>query len=114
MARLKLYHLKTLLFTYLVWLFLSLLLTLRICQMTKQPLSHVPFILGMLHILPFLSLGMFLGEPVMMIIAGIVTGLAILFIVTGLLINRVWAKNLVIMGMIIWFLWEMFVAALAA
>jgi hypothetical protein len=82
--------------------------------MTKEPLANVPYILGMLHILPFLSLGMFWDEPAMMIVAVIVTGLAILFIVTGLLINRPWANSLVIMGMTIWFLWEMFVAALAA
>ena len=114
MSKFKLYHLKTLLFTYLVWLFLSFLLTLSMCHITKQPLAHVPFILGMLHILPFLSLGMFWGAPAKTIIAGILAVLPIVFIVTGLLINKTWANSLVITGMTIWFLWEMFVATRAA
>ena len=98
----------------MVWLFLSLLFALGICQMTKQTLVNVPYILGVSHILPFLSLGMFWGEPAKTIIAGILAVLPIVFIVTGLLINKPWANSLVIMGMTIWFLWEMFVATLAA
>ena len=82
--------------------------------MISETLANVPYILGMLHIIPFLSLGLFWNEPAMMIIAGIVTGLAILFIVTGLLVNKPWANFLVFMGVTFWFLWGMFVAALAA
>ena len=96
----KIYHIRTLLLTYLVWTVLNLLIAWRFCQIAKVPLTRMPYYWGLLHIAFFMlfmpggSYGF--GIPIMALI-----GLSVL--ITGLLIKEWWACALIMTGMSLWF-----------
>jgi len=120
MPKIKLYHVRTLLWTYLVWAILNLSVALLACKPmpqhmrpdmdTNYPLERVPIVWVWLHIAPLLSLRISLRPwwPIPLI-----TGIAGFALVAGLLINRWWACFLVIAGMSIWFFWAICVLGLA-
>jgi hypothetical protein len=102
MPKIKFYHVRTLLWTYLVWAVLCLLFTLQVCKLTHSPLTRAPWAWAVLHIAPLWGLTMTMsispwwGIPVAI-------GIAWLAVVSGLLINRWWARFLILIGMSIWF-----------
>ena len=97
----NIYHIRTLLLTYLVWTVLNLLIAWRFCQIAKVPLTRIPYYWGFLHIAFFMlfmpggSYGF--GIPIMALI-----GLSVL--IAGLLIKERWGCYLIIIGMSLWFL----------
>ncbi len=115
MPKIRFYHTKTLLWTYMVWAALSLLIAFRCCepmgqQIFRHPIRNTnywlaPYYWGLLHILPLYGLvrtfwecdlqGFIFFSPT------IVAGFAI---VAGLLIKGRWACFLIIIGMSLWFL----------
>ncbi len=121
MSKIKFYHTRTLLWTYLVWAVLNLLFAFLVCKPMPQlymhpsantdyPLARVPIVWAWLHIAPLLSLTISWSpwwHPV------VATGVAGVAVVSGLLINRWWARFLIIVGMSIWFCEAMLVAGLA-
>ena len=100
----KIYHIKTLLWTYLVWAALSLLIAFQCCYIAKCPLTRMPYYWASLHILPLYGLIRTLWECDMggfiVFVPGLVAGFAV---VAGLLIKGQWARFLIIIGMSIWF-----------
>lgn len=85
----KIYHFKTLLLTYLVWVVLNLLIASQFCRIAKVSLTQKPYYWGLLHLVPFIFYPL-----------GTIAGLSV---VTGLLIKERWACSLVITGMSLWF-----------
>ena len=102
MPKIKFYHIKTLLWTYLVWTVLNLLFAFWGCGIYKHPLTWMPYHWALLHITPLMF---FLPKEIHAV--GMVplacTVLAALVFVAGLLINRRWGRFLIIIGMSIWF-----------
>jgi hypothetical protein len=96
----KIYHIRTLLLTYLAWMPLNLSIAWWFCQIARVPLTQIPYYWGLLHIAFFMlfmpggSYGF--GIPVMALI-----GLSVLIV--GLLIKERWACALIITGMSLWF-----------
>ena len=124
--KIRFYHIRTLLLTYLVWAVLNLLLALLFCQPTGQQIylhsirkahySSAPYYWAMLHIAPLLALIATLWEGdldwfVFFIVPVVVAGFAI---VAGLLIKGHWARFLIIMGMSVWFFLAMCIVAMGA
>jgi hypothetical protein len=99
---LHIYHLKTLFWTYLVWAPLSLLVVLGLSS-TTHPLTHVLHLWGLFHIVPLALLvpPESLAWPPELISCGIG---ALAIVVAGLLVEKNWARGLIIAGMILWFL----------
>ena len=89
MINIKIYHIRTLLLTYLVWTVLNLLVSARFCEIAKVPLTKMPYYWGLLNIVPFIFYPL-----------GVVAGL---FIVGGSLIKEWWDCILIITGMSLWF-----------
>ncbi len=54
--KIKIYHLRTLLLTYLVWTALNLLISSWFCEIAKVPLTWIPYYWGLLHIAPLMLL----------------------------------------------------------
>lgn len=100
----RLYHLRTLLWTYLVWAFLNLWLVSVLCKATNNPLIRMPYYWALLHILPLYGLIRTLCEGDMNgfihFVPGVIGGLSV---VAGLLIRGRWACSLIIVGRSIWF-----------
>ena len=111
----RVYHLRTLLWTYLVWAFLNLLFALHFCQplghhvfghFTRKPhYSRLPYYWVFLNICPLKGLVLMYWESDIDWFAVVPPGMvAVLFVVAGLFIKEWWARFLIIMGMSIWFL----------
>lgn len=104
MPKLRFYHTKTLLWTYLVWVFINLLLALWCCEIAESSIIRMPYYLGLLHILPLYGLigTLWDGDAVGIIffLPGVIAGFAVL---AGLLIRRRWARLMIIIGMSSWF-----------
>ena len=81
----KIYHIRILLLTYLVWTVLNLLIAWWFCQIAKVPLTRMPYYWGLLNIVPVIFYPL-----------GTVAGLSV---VAGLLIKERWACLLIITGM---------------
>jgi hypothetical protein len=96
----KIYHIRTLLLTYLAWTPLNLLIAWRFCEIAKVPLTRIPYYWGLLHIAFFMLFmpggSCWFGIPVIALI-----GLSVL--IAGLLIKEWWACLLIIIGMSLWF-----------
>jgi len=125
MLKIRLYHLKTLLWTYLVWALLNLLSAFLSCIPREQiygntnhinyPWLLVPIIWAWLHIAPLwgLILTCWAGDTNMIIFLGVAMVVAGLSVAAGLLINKRWACFLVIVGLSIWFLAAQLALAMA-
>ena len=111
----KIYHIRTLLWTYLVWAAINLWWAFSFCkpmgnQIFRQPIRTnnywlAPYYWAMLNILPLYGLirtlwecdmGGFIFFTVYVVVAGFA-------VVAGLLIKGRWARSLIIIGMSIWF-----------
>lgn len=109
MPKIKIYHVRTLFWTYLVWAGLGLWLVLSICVRTSSDclFISVPRVWGMMHIAPLLpvipcaNIG---GGTSMLIFSIVVAMVAGSLVVAGLLLDRRWARFLIIMGISVWFL----------
>ena len=102
MLKVKFYNLRTLLKTYLVWTVLNLLFASACCSATNNPPIRIPYFWAVLHIIP---LTLFHPEGIYsfgLILPACVLIAASMF-AAGLLINRWWARFLIIIGMSIWF-----------
>ena len=114
MPKIKFYHTRTLLWTYLVWQILALLSALHFSGITTAPpLKSIPYYWAFLNICPLWGLIMTMWEGDMegfvIVLIGVVGGLTA---VVGLLISKHWARFLIIMGISIWFLVGLFVLGL--
>jgi len=123
MPKIRFYHIRTLLWTYLVWAVLNLLFALLACKPmpqiymhpntnTNYPLARVPLVWAWLHIIPLWVLigSCWYGEwDPFIISAAAATLVAGFAIVAGLLIKGRWARFLIIIGMSIWFLLASFI-----
>ena len=98
----KIYHIKTLLWTYLVWTALNLLIAFWFCDIAKCSLTNIPYYWGVLHIVP---LSLFLPSDIgaFGIVPYACVLLCVLVFVAGLLIKERWARFLIIIGMSLWF-----------
>jgi hypothetical protein len=99
--KIKIYHIRTLLLTYLVWAALNLYIASLFCEIAKVPLTWMPYYWGLLHIVPLM---LFLPTEINSF------GIAPLFVliiaavfVTGLLRKERWGCYLIIIGMSLWF-----------
>ena len=102
MPKIRFYHIRTLLLTYLVWAALNLLIAFWFCDIVKCPLTRMPYYWGVLHIAPLLlflpsEIGAFGIVPPACVL------LCVLVFVAGLLIKGRWARFLIITGMSLWF-----------
>ena len=112
--KIRFYHIRTLLWTYLVWAVLMVLFAFLLCRASNYPLTWMPYYWALLNIA---SLWVLIGscwhggwgDP-FIIISAAITVVAGFAVVAGLLINRWWARFLVIIGMSIWF-FESFIVA---
>jgi len=127
MPKIRFYHIRTLLWTYLVWAALNLWWAVSLCKilMEKQQtfvqprninyytLARVSYYWALLHILPLYGLIRTLWEcdieGFIIFVPGVLAGSAI---VAGLLIKGRWARFLIIIGMSIWFLVGFFILGL--
>ena len=103
----RLYHLKTLLWTYLVWAVLDAFFLFWCQGIYNYPLERIPYYWGILHIFP---LGLLLPNEISSFGLGLpaCAALSVLFLIAGLLINKGWARFLIIVGMSILFLESFF------
>ena len=101
----RLYHLRTLLFTYLIWAIINLFYAFMFSGFTtSSPLIKVPYFWVLLNIAPLWGLILSLWEGDVSWFTPVAPGLlAGLIVITSLFINRWWARFLVIVGMSIWF-----------
>jgi hypothetical protein len=104
MPKIRFYHVRTLLWTYLVWTPLNLWFAYA-CWFSAQgpfvrfPLRRTLYNWQLLHILPLWALWDGTGGFDVWVVV-VLAGLAI---VAGLLKNRQWARVLVVVGMSLWF-----------
>jgi hypothetical protein len=106
MAKIRLYHLRALLWTYLAWAVLNLLLAYG-CWVDatgpfrhKAPLGLIPYYWGLLHILPFWALWI---ESTLAPFAILWGGVGLFLVAAGLSTSERWACLLVILGVSLWF-----------
>jgi len=101
MPKIRFYHIRTLLLTYLVWTALNLLIASRFCEIAKVPLTRMPYYWGLLHIAPLM---LFLPTEINSfgIVPLFVLIIASVF-VAGLLRKERWGSYLIIIGMSLWF-----------
>ncbi len=113
MPKIRIYHVKALLLTYLVWAALNLLLAYSTCEASpfRYPVTQVLYFWALLqHILPLWALwdnstgGL---SWVVLVVAGSC-------VVAGLLIERRRGRFLVIAGMSLWFLWASMLFGISA
>ena len=127
MPKIRFYHIRTLFWTYLAWAVLNLLFAFLVLKpmpqlymnpntSTDYPLARVPIVWAWLHIAPlwFLITTCQHGAKDLFIMVAGPTAVAMLAVISGLLINRWWARFLIIIGMGIWFLEGFFVGASGA
>lgn len=96
--KIRIYHTRTMFWTYLVWAILSLLAAVLLCIRSNCPLARLPLVWVGIHYAPW---------KIFQLDFYLVTGLAALSVISGLLIKGRWARILVIIGISIWFLWGM-------
>jgi hypothetical protein len=106
MKKIRFYHMRTLLWTYLVWAVLNLFFALHYSGLTtSSSLKTIPYNWTLLNIAPFWGSIITLQKGDMdgfaLFFPGIIAGF---FVIAGLLINRSWARFLVIACMSVWFL----------
>ncbi len=99
MLKMRVYHVKALLLTYLVWAVVNLWFAFAVHDAMRGNSRGIPFIWAFLHIAPLV------GFPVG------VGGLAL--VVIGLLNDKRWARLLIIGGMTLWFLTGWVIAGLS-
>jgi hypothetical protein len=113
--KIRFYHIKTLLWTYIVWAAINLWWAFVCCDIAKCALTRIPYYLAVLHGLPLYGLIRTLWEcdigGFILFVPGSVAGFAV---VAGLLIKGRWARFLIIIGMSIWFLYGIFILGLGA
>jgi hypothetical protein len=107
MAKMGFYHVRALLWTYLVWAVLTLLLAYAIWDdvsgpfVHKAPLGRMPYYWGLLHIFPFSAL--WVGDSIASVVGLYWGSVGLFLVVVGLLIRERWACLLVILGVNLWF-----------
>jgi len=104
MAKIRLSHVRTVVYTYLVWTPLNLFVAYA-CWAAAHPSVRVParrtlYDWGVLHIAPLWAL----WDGTATFDTWIVVALAGLAVVAGLLIDRGWVRFLIVLGMSLWFL----------
>jgi hypothetical protein len=107
MLKIRFYHLRTLLWTYLMWAVLLILYACLLCIATHESLTNLPWIWVYLHATPLVylpSLWPGIGIPVVFA--------ATFSIVVGLLINKSWTRFLIVIGVSGWFFWAMSISVL--
>ena len=119
MPKIRFYHVRALLWTYVVWAFLSLWFAYGCCNanqvpFVKAPLTRILYYWAFLHILPLWGSIMTLWEGdmggFMICVTGVVGGL---LVVAGLLKNGSWARFGLVAGMSLWFLVGFFALGLS-
>ena len=101
MPSIRLYHVKALFWTYIVWAFLNLWYAEKLREAVHAPVARIPYFWALLHIAPlWASLILSMAAP--FALGGVVGGSSL--IVAGLLIEGSLARLLVIVGMSFWFL----------
>lgn len=107
MPKIGVYHVRTLLWTYLVWVPLNLWFAAACCRAVEHTFFYQPpvtatrvlYAWALLHILPLWALWDGTdGFDVWVVV--VIAGLAV---VAGFLIDRRWVRILVIVGMSLWF-----------
>ena len=116
MLKTRFYHIKTLLWTYLVWVALNAFIAFGLREFTtSSTLISIPYYWAMLHILPLYGLIRTLWEGDIdgftLFLPGVIAGLSV---IAGLLIKGRWARFLIIIGISIWFLVAFCVLGLGA
>jgi hypothetical protein len=117
MPKIKFYHIRTLLWTYLVWAALMLWAAFKCCSIANRALAWMAYYWAMLHIAPLCVLigscwhGAW-GAP--FIISGAATLVAGFAVVAGLLVKGWWARLLIIMGISVWFSLAFFILTVGA
>jgi hypothetical protein len=106
MAKTRFYHVRALVWAYLVWA----VITLWGAYVTwddvsgpfvhKAPLGLIPYYWGLLHILPVWALWIGSTLAPFAILWG---GVALSLVISGLLTSARWACLLVILGVCLWF-----------
>jgi hypothetical protein len=106
MAKARFYHVRALLWTYLVWAVLTLWGAYAIWDdvsgpfVHKAPLGLIPYYWGLQHIAPLWAL--WVGDPLAPL--GLFWGgVGLSLVVVGLLTSARWACLLVILGVNLWF-----------
>jgi hypothetical protein len=97
----KIYHIRTLLLTYLVWTVLNLLVSARFCEIAKVPLIRIAYYWRLLHIAPLM---IFLPTEINSFgIAPLFVLIIVAVFIAGLLRKERWGCYLIIIGMSLWF-----------
>jgi len=100
--KIKVYHIRTLIMTYLVWAVLNIYIASQFCYLAKVPLTRIPYFWGLLHIVPLM-----LFNPIEVNAFGIVPLMCALItaavFIAGLLRKEQWGCYLIIIGMSLWF-----------
>ena len=119
MLNIRFYHIRTMLWTYLVWAVLNLFFAFLLCipreqifthnNQTTYPLIFVPLTWATLHIAPLCPILTGYGGTDFIIFCTVPMVVAGLSIAAGLLVNRQWARFLVIIGMSLWFMLGFFI-----
>jgi len=107
MLKIRFYHLRVLLWTYLVWVVLLLLYACLLCIAAHESLIKLPWIWVYLHAAPLIYLSNLwpsIGTPVVFA--------AIFSVVVGLLINKLWTRFLIVIGVSAWFFWAICISVL--
>jgi hypothetical protein len=87
----RLYHLRTVFWTYLVWTLLNLWFASLCCEVNKFSLIWIPYYWALLHIIPLLLLltsrmdAFGIELPVLYLLSAV-------FLIAGLLINKWWTR----------------------
>ena len=114
MGKLKVYHLKALLMTYLIWAVLIALVAVRAAQVGTGNLAGPVYGLRfwlLVHVTPFMALSDPLGG--MMLWCVIIPVVTIIPTITGLFIRGSDGTILVAFGISVWFFWGFMLAGLA-
>ena len=108
MPKIKFYHIKILLWTYLIWAVLNVFIASNFCHAFNDTLKSIPYYWAILHILPFWG---FLPSEIQSfgIVLPACVLLSVSILVAGLLIKEQWARFLVITGMSILFFGAFFI-----
>jgi len=115
MPKIRFYHIRTLLWTYVVWALLTLWFADACRNAVQAPSTRILYYWAFLHIVPLwgsiISLWAGTMEGFMYCLPGVFGGL---IVVASLLKNGRWARFGVIAGMSLWFLVAFFVLGSSA
>lgn len=106
MAKVRVYHIRALLWTYLVWAVITLWGAYATWDdvsgpfIHKAPLRLIPYYWGLLHIIPFWAAWIGGMHAAFAIPCG---GAGLSLVAIGLFIRERWACLLVILGVNLWF-----------